>query len=77
MGLENSDSMRARMGNPRLITDDNMGLEGSQTLTSSGIDQQIICVGGTRGWHHASACCKEARNKSCFSVPSFLACSVR
>jgi spermidine synthase len=27
MGLENSDSMRARMGNPRLITDDNMGLE--------------------------------------------------
>src|SRR6266404_1677563 len=27
MGLENSDSMRARMGSPRLITDDNMGLE--------------------------------------------------
>jgi spermidine synthase len=27
MGLENSASMRARMGNPRLITDDNMGLE--------------------------------------------------
>jgi spermidine synthase len=27
MGLENSDSMRARMGNPRVITDDNMGLE--------------------------------------------------
>jgi spermidine synthase len=27
MGLEGSDSMRARMGNPRLITDDNMGLE--------------------------------------------------
>ncbi len=27
MGLENSNSMRARMGNPRLITDDNMGLE--------------------------------------------------
>ena len=27
MGLENSDSMRGRMGNPRLITDDNMGLE--------------------------------------------------
>jgi len=27
MGLENSSSMRARMGNPRLITDDNMGLE--------------------------------------------------
>jgi hypothetical protein len=27
MGLENSDSMRARLGSPRLITDDNMGLE--------------------------------------------------
>ena len=27
MGLENSSSMRARMGHPRLITDDNMGLE--------------------------------------------------
>ena len=27
VGLENSLSMRARMGNPRLITDDNMGLE--------------------------------------------------
>lgn len=27
MGLENSVSMRARMGHPRLITDDNMGLE--------------------------------------------------
>ena len=27
MGLESSDSMRARMGSPQLITDDNMGLE--------------------------------------------------
>ena len=27
MGLENSNSMRARLGIPRLITDDNMGLE--------------------------------------------------
>jgi spermidine synthase len=27
MGLENSNSMRARLGSPRLFTDDNMGLE--------------------------------------------------